>query len=360
MRQLLFRLLTVGLLMAVFVPSAFAQSENPLAGTYWQAADSGVTLGFASDDLVTGSGGCNTFSGTYTLDGDTISFSEIVSTLMLCEGTGDQETAFFNALESATRYEVTDYQLTIWHSDDQQLTFIPDPAGALVGTQWQLLSYAETPVIANSMVTLEFRADNQVVGSGGCNDYGGGYLIEDDGVISFTDLISTLMACGDDTITLQEQEYLNALQTATGFELADNQLTITYGDGEQLNFILIDKDVLAGTQWQLASYGNADAETPLVPESVVTLEFVDDSQVNGSGGCNSFSSTYQVSGDTISFTPVISTRMACTNEAIGTLESTFFNALGTATRYEVTDENLLIWYDNDQWHLTFTPMPETA
>lgn len=358
MRNLLFRLLTVGLLAAVFVPAAFAQSENPLAGTYWQLENTDsaikITLGFESDDLATGSGGCNTFGGPYSVEGDTISFGPLASTLMLCEGTGDQEATYLEALRSATRYEVTDDQLIIWHGDDQQLTFIPDPAGALLGTQWQLVSYAGTPVVVGSTVTLEFRADNQVVGQGGCNGFGGMYQIASDGEIAFSQLVSTLMACMDEAVTLQEQEYFSALQDATGFTLDGDQLTIDYGDDQQLIFALINRDVLAATQWQLVSYG----ETPVVAGSLVTLEFVDDSQVAGSGGCNRFSGTYTLSGDSISFSPLISTRMACNSQEMGRQETRFFDALGSAIRYEMTDGQLIIWFAGGQ--LTFTPMPETA
>jgi len=359
------RLLIAVLVIAALVPAVFAQSENPLAGTYWQldSADSSapVTLGFESEETVAGSGGCNSYSGSYTVEGDSISFNNVVSTLMLCVDTGDQETEFFNALQTATRYELADDQLTLWYADDQQLTFVPDPAGGLVGTQWQLASTADdVPVIADSFLTLEFRADNQVVGAGGCNDFGGSYQIEGEGQIAFTDIISTLMACVNEELNVQEQEYLSALQAATGFTLADDQLTIDYGEGQRLTFVLTKTDVLAATQWQLASFGSADTETSTAPDSLVTIEFVDSSQVSGSGGCNTYSGTYQVNGEMMTFNPLISTRMACTDEAITAQESTFFQALESASRYEVTDEQLLIWYGSDQQYLTFVPLAETA
>jgi hypothetical protein len=72
-----------------------------LAGTSWTLTDldSGGVTGTAptlelTETDVSGTGGCNTFSGTYTTDGDTISFGPLASTMMACEpsnhGAGDR------------------------------------------------------------------------------------------------------------------------------------------------------------------------------------------------------------------------------------------------------------------------------
>lgn len=113
----------------------------------------------------------------------------------------------------------------------------PETENDLVGTQWTLVSYgtpgAETPVVEGSEVTLTFQGDGQAVGSGGCNSYGGPYVVED-GVLSFGEVVSTLMACLDEQVMEQEQQYLRALQTAVQYELAADQLTIFYEGGQSV------------------------------------------------------------------------------------------------------------------------------
>jgi copper homeostasis protein (lipoprotein) len=52
------------------------------------------------ENRVTGHGGCNSFFGTYELNGSTIRFSGIGSTKMACPNL-DDESAFFQALEQA-------------------------------------------------------------------------------------------------------------------------------------------------------------------------------------------------------------------------------------------------------------------
>jgi heat shock protein HslJ len=111
----------------------------------------------------------------------------------------------------------------------------------LTGTQWQLISFgapgAEVPVVEGSTVTLEFNINGQAGGSGGCNSYGGEYQVEDN-VLSFSQIVSTLMACADSNVTQQEQQFFQALESAGRFELTEDQLTIQYDGGQGvLNFV---------------------------------------------------------------------------------------------------------------------------
>lgn len=104
----------------------------------------------------------------------------------------------------------------------------------LAGTRWALVSMGkpgeETPVIEGSNVTLEFGEDGQVGGSGGCNSYGGKYQVEGE-TVAIREIESTLIACADQTVTEQEAQVLQALQTASRFTLADDQLDIYYDNG---------------------------------------------------------------------------------------------------------------------------------
>lgn len=105
---------------------------------------------------------------------------------------------------------------------------------------------------------------------------------------------------------------------------------------------------LADTRWQLVSYGNPEAPTPVVEGSSVTMEFIGEDEVSGSTGCNSYGGFYEITGDTILFEEVFSTLRACLEEAIGTQESVFLSALQTAGFFEVTGEQLVITYADGQ------------
>lgn len=62
---------------------------------------------------VGGYAGCNQFTGSVTVSGDGISFGPIASTRRMCPDTMQQEDAFLQALEQASRYVVTGEDLDI-------------------------------------------------------------------------------------------------------------------------------------------------------------------------------------------------------------------------------------------------------
>jgi putative lipoprotein len=95
----------------IWVQRVAAQPEEAAAdspvGT-WLAEDilgGGVidnaqtTLEIAADGRASGRGGCNSYGGTATIDGDKLSFSPVVATQMACaEALMNQEQKFFDAL----------------------------------------------------------------------------------------------------------------------------------------------------------------------------------------------------------------------------------------------------------------------
>lgn len=61
-----------------------------------------------------GNGSCNTFGSSFTITGNKISFKNIFSTKMYCEGVQQTEDLFFKQLEKANRYEITNKALKLY------------------------------------------------------------------------------------------------------------------------------------------------------------------------------------------------------------------------------------------------------
>jgi heat shock protein HslJ len=105
----------------------------------------------------------------------------------------------------------------------------------LENTRWELVSYGdiglEVPVVEDSTVTLEIQPGGQIGGTGGCNSYGGEATLED-GKLTIGEITSTLMACMDEAVMEQEQQFFMALNSASKVELNGNALTILYNDGK--------------------------------------------------------------------------------------------------------------------------------
>jgi heat shock protein HslJ len=84
------------------------------------APDVETSIDFGADGMLSGNVGCNSFGGEYSVDGDTITFSPITSTLMFCEGpVGDQETVTLNVLFETATFTLEADTLTITSADGE-------------------------------------------------------------------------------------------------------------------------------------------------------------------------------------------------------------------------------------------------
>ena len=65
------------------------------------------TIEFAAEGTVSGFAGCNTFSGSYTTDGATLTFGPMATTKMACERPGSAvEADYLAALSGVTGWAV--------------------------------------------------------------------------------------------------------------------------------------------------------------------------------------------------------------------------------------------------------------
>jgi hypothetical protein len=102
---------------------------------------------------------------------------------------------------------------------------------------------------------------------------------------------------------------------------------------------------IENTLWNLVSFGETGAETPVVQGSIITLLLVA-GQAAGTGGCNGYSGSYQVEGNSISFGAITSTKMACADSQMTEQEGRYFQALETASEYELNGDQLRITSDD--------------
>jgi heat shock protein HslJ len=73
-----------------------------------------MTITFTPDGQVSGSSGCNDFTGTYALDGTTVSVVQTSSTAKACEpAIMDQETQFLAALQTPATVETSGANVTL-------------------------------------------------------------------------------------------------------------------------------------------------------------------------------------------------------------------------------------------------------
>jgi heat shock protein HslJ len=93
----------------------------------------------------------------------------------------------------------------------------------------------------------------------------------------------------------------------------------------------LGQTTLSGTTWMMASAGKR-------PPSI---SFEADGKVAGSGGCNRFFGGYEQDGESLSFSPLGATRMACP-PGIMKIEQDFFDMLGAVRKARVEASTLVL------------------
>lgn len=92
-----------------------------------------------------------------------------------------------------------------------------------------------------------------------------------------------------------------------------------------------------------------------MPETQLILQFGEDNQVAGSGGCNTFEARYDVTNDNeINITGIVSTSMTCNEDGQANQETQFFESLRTANSFSLSGNALIIRYGDGQGVLNFS------
>ena len=110
---------------------------------------------------------------------------------------------------------------------------------------------------------------------------------------------------------------------------------------------------LVGSEWVLTDV----AGTPALEKPPATLLFPEAGRTAGSGSCNRFTGGVEISGNTIKFGALASTRMACMDAGVNAQEARYLKALQGATRYSLENGNLLIYCEGYEKPLRFSPAP---
>jgi heat shock protein HslJ len=208
-------------------------------------------------------------------------------------------------------------------------------ATKLAGTSWVLAD----PAAGGRPPTLDFLAAGRLAGSTGCNNVAGSYKQ------SGTDLTielgpMTKMACTDPAAQTQEGTILAALPSVASFAATGSSLELQDKAGKRvLTYNAVSQD-LAGTKWIATGVNNGrQAVVGTAQTEQLTAEFGTDGKVSGNVGCNTFTGTYTVDGDTIAITGLAATTRACVPDTIEA-DQQYLAALGKATTLKVTGDVL--------------------
>ena len=88
-------------------------------------------------------------------------------------------------------------------------------------------------------------------------------------------------------------------------------------------------------------------------DNPLTLKFMADGTVTGSGGCNEFKSTYTLAGDGIGFGPINATEKSC-GAAADEQEYTYFSYLPRISKFKLEGDELGLYTESEVKPMIFT------
>lgn len=174
-------------------------------------------------------------------------------------------------------------------------------------------------LVKGSKVRLTFT-DDGVSANAGCNTMSGKAHLDGDVLVLDGPLAMTEMGC--DAPLMKQDTWLAAVLADSPDLTVDADALSVVTDSYGLS--MIDEETvnpdqpLVGTAWTLTGMSSGtgdDATTSTVPEGVTATMRFEEDRVAGSDGCNRFTGGYTIDGDTITFTNVATTKMACIGPA---------------------------------------------
>src|SRR5690606_41593790 len=89
------------------------------------------------------------------------------------------------------------------------------------------------------------------------------------------------------------------------------------------------------------------AAAPLLPYTTLFRSEADGA-LSGSGGCNRYRASYEVTGEGIRIGPAAATRIACPEPETNAQEMHFFDVLERVDRFDIAEDGSLVLYAFDE------------
>jgi heat shock protein HslJ len=343
-----------------------------------------------------GFAGCNTFFGSYTLDGASLKFRQVGSTRMACpDPEAGLEAEFFNALDKVRGWKIKDGELLLLDGSEVLARFSPKRGKGPVDPQSMTYRLKSFP---SGIVTLtggEYRrsaapgsaseitvklSDKSALGTVKGEETGAVILvISSGGTGAFYDL--ALLSRGakgwenSDTIFLGDRVALQSVQIENNLIVIDMK---THGTNDPMccptlemrkrfavkgnRLAPVTEDTAVGEpaiigvvwQWVQTLYNNDTKTAPAKPENY-TVQFLEDGKLKVKADCNLKGGTYSTEGKKLSITITHSTMAACET---GSLEDRFVRDLAAGTIFFLQDGYLYLDMKYDTGTMKFSKRNE--
>ena len=314
MKKTVFVVLALALVALVAAAGCISTPEEPASPVgIWLVPGQDVELLLTPDGSYWGTAQVNVFSGSYTVDGDKLTFSEPVSTLMAGPGL-EEEQAFFAALMSVDSFKILNSKLVLYVGEDIGMVLVP----SFVGT-WE----------GDGGLSVTFNTDMTFSGHGPVNGFGGTYANTVERLVITPEYITE--AIGSDEEMEAEAAFLNALTGAKDYTVESGVLTLRDAVVPEIGNALLVLTVSDVGEFK-NQYGD-------------TIVFHADGTFSGQAPVNTFKGTYEVieNGKKIVLHDFSLTKMVGSEDDMRH-EASFLEKL-EAEDYTFTRGQMLVGYD---------------
>ena len=214
----------------------------------------------------------------------------------------------------------------------------PAQTPALAGRTFLSTDVHGATLVPGTRVTLTFKDDGSLGAGAGCNSMGGAYAIDGDRLTT-GQMMTTEMGCAEPL--MKQDAWLSTFLSDVTFTLEGDTLTL---DDGTVTVTLLDQKVatpdqpIEGTLWVVDGIVTGEAVSS-VPTGVTASLRIVDGQAEVRFGCNTGGGPVEVTPDTLTFGPMISTKMACEPDAMA-METTVAAVLQGTVPYSI-DANTL-------------------
>lgn len=211
----------------------------------------------------------------------------------------------------------------------------------LTGIRWKVdgLTVAGAEPGVPAAATMEIGRDGRLSLGTGCNGYRGRVRVEGDEITVVGGLNRTFVGCSAYLEQYEEaigDAFKGTLKAQVSGRAADDRqlvLTSSRQRGTRVTLTTRPAAPLVGTDWTVDALTSlkSSATLPKGTAGKAHFTFGEDGTVSGSLGCNSFHASARISGSTVTFGRLLSTRMAC-SPALNQVEQGVLKVLrGTVT-----------------------------
>jgi heat shock protein HslJ len=358
-RVVLISLLSLTLLAPLLAGCGGSSTAAGLDDSHWnlnafKAIDGGaaaptpgsaVTLEISGGQL-SGSAGCNTYSGSVSHSGGAFTVGQLAVTAKSCAtpaGVMEQEQEYLTELKTANTYEIEGESLFLYNAAHAPiLSYVRSASLPLISTLWRMTGYstgsgALTPAPQDTSTLTVFSANGQVTGSMGNQTFNTPYKTTNDTIT----ITPPQNAAGNE----QMNAFLSAFTSAKKYTITGAQLVLTGGDGSPVAAFAdsAHAPALTNTIWFLRKFNFGAGFGPVARALNVTLNFDGSGKLNGVVGCNSYQGTYGTGGARVGIGNITVTQNTCSNEKDAlTQEGQYPSMLPLGTGFGIFSTRLLL------------------